>query len=36
MELFDAMQQQVLVPDAITYSSLISACEEGSLPQWAI
>merc|ERR1712183_743538 len=36
MELFDKMQQQGPVPDVITCSALISACEKGSLPERAM
>ena len=30
------MKQQGVVPDAITYSALISACEKGKQPERAL
>ena len=30
------MEQQGVVPNAITYSALISACENGKLPEQAV
>ena len=35
MQLFEAILHQGLVPDVITNSTLISACEKGSKPQHA-
>merc|ERR1712224_840893 len=36
MEVFWAMQQQGMVPDVITYNALISTCEKGKQPEWAL
>ena len=35
-QIFRAMQQQGIVPEVITYSTLISACEKGMQPQQAM
>ena len=35
MQLSEAILHQGLVPDVITYSTLISACEQGQKPQHA-
>lgn len=32
-EVFQAMQQQGVVPDAITYHALISACQKSKQPE---
>ena len=36
LELFETMLHQGILPDVITYSALISACEKGALPQRAL
>ena len=35
LQLFEAMKQQGVVPDEITYSALISACKKGKQPDLA-
>jgi len=34
--MFHAMQRQDVVPNVITYSASISACEKGKQPQFAV
>jgi pentatricopeptide repeat protein len=36
LEPFKAMRRQGVVPDVITYSALISACEKGTQPERAL
>ena len=36
MKFFKAVAQRSLVPDAITYNALISACEKGKLSERAL
>ena len=36
MKVFKTMMRQGVIPDAITYSALISACEKGKQPEQAL
>ena len=36
LQFFQRMQQQSMVPNIITYSALISACEKGKQPERAL